>query len=540
MLIPQEKLGFCEPAHFLQRVRLVDTPEPNLTDPCLKTESRFAEACANQMRYHLETRDTPSGRQLLKGTEVIAHHGNHHARHFELGLKKVIESYGGENKETFQEQFGQNVLKAMLLTPYFHDWDQLNTELRMIQDPDLALPAKMGHAVAGAVQALCLKEKYAELNGISLDQAQQITSMAAVMILRHDEPGNIAQAFNPFNRSAVGISDPKDLLVAFNADQLDLTTLSPAQLITLLKAKKGDKFINGEASQFGLSPEFEQDYHEKLLLLEEDSSPLLDLNLEEKAKLRSGTEMVVWADLVDMVSPYWDAILRTFQSAPSKKRPFSWKADKDNTESGINRIWESIRDPKNGNGTLTDIERLFWELWHLDEFAKQTCLAEVPFVKKFNREHAIMGAIALGMVAETILGDQDVENTMQAVYGTRMNCLNQKAQAQNENGSLNTADYWNKLHSLDAEAEQMTGLLKEKKKDHDQKDLYFFRRMHVGFMEELMKKYDVTDEEVDDFIHHVSLGSPASTQLELFATDSLPPVGKEFRVTNRGRLGKSW
>jgi hypothetical protein len=472
-LITQENFAIHTPSHFLKSAHLVDVNEPDGVNPDIK----YAEACANQLRYYLETNEEkPSSRDFFLGTEMpeLAHHGNHHARHFELGLKKVIRSYEEQNKEIFQGAFGQNILNAMLLTPYFHDWDQLNTELRMIQDPELVLSAKMGHAVAGAVQVLCLAEKYAELNGISLEQAQQITSMAAVMILRHDEPGNIVQAFNTSNRSAVGINDPKDLLVAFNADQLDFTTLSPAQIITILKAKKGSTFINGNASQFGLSPNFERDYADKLVQLEKDTDPLLTLDAEEKRKLTSGTEMVVWADLVDMVSPYWDAILRTFQSAPSKKRPFSWKAVKDNTESRINEIWKSIEDPKNGNGTLTDIERLFWELWHLDEFAKQTCLADVPFVKKFNREHAIMGAVALGMVAETILGDQDIENTIQTVYGTRMNCLNQKAHNQNKNELLNSADYWNKLLALYAEAGQMTKLLENKKNGHDQKDLLLF------------------------------------------------------------------
>lgn len=504
-----------------------------------------AEAAANQFRYDYAVRSgIPSGQQFLEANAhpTLAHHGDHHIRHYEKALKVVMGEAltQSELAPIFEGDFGHKLMQAMMLTVHFHDADQLFGEYRNLSLPkNEHLKVKKGHAIAAAVQIMAMSDLYAESVGISHEEAAEITGMAAVMMMRHDEPGTVSKALSPENRDASEILDSHELVQAFQSDTLNLSTLSPAQMVTILKELKGNAgFIGRDGSEFGLSPAFEKDFMQQLTAMQQDNSAILRLDDEDQQKLKAGTEMAVWADLVDMVAPYWDAIFRTFQGQYSKERPFSWSysGDSKNRPPEIDDLFSHVLNPKNGNGTENDIARFLWEFYNLDVFTQGTVLEQIPFVREFNKEHAMMGAIALGEVAEAILGSADIDQIIDTVYENRMFHVDERAIHQGK--SFHRGRYSDIMCNLRREANEMRQILIAKRDEYqtDIEDYHYFKCVHRIFLRMLSEKYEVSPEECAKLDMLVQSGESALTQLQMFTPDGLPPVDAKLTLLDPGRV----
>ncbi|MBP9690486.1 hypothetical protein KBD81_00230 [Candidatus Woesebacteria bacterium] len=507
----------------------------------------LAEAATNQFRYvYAVTSGLPSGQELQTANEHprLAHHGIRHTRHCEKALKVLAGEIINYEPEIFEGEFGEKLLKAMMIAVSFHDADQLFSEYRNLTLPEEErLKVKKGHAMAAAVQILALTDLYAESTGITSEEAREITGMAAVMMMRHDEPGTVSRGFSPESSDASKIQDPSILLKAYQSDELNLSTLSPAQMITILKAIKGDAgFIGRDSSKYGLTPKFEQDLSVTLQqMADENTNPILRLDSEQQHKLKAGTEMFIWADLVDMVSPYWDAIFRTFQGQYSKERPFSWSycGDSKNLPPEVDILFSHVLNPENGNGTVNDVERLLWELYNLDDFARGTVLEQIPFVQEFSKEHSMMGAIAVREVAQAMYGGDQIENVVRVVYANRVKRLNETARSQNH--QLHTSRYWDQISHFDEEARDMIMLLhnKEPNSESKDKDYQYFNYIYQIFLRMLRQKYNVTDEEFIRYDAVVQSGESALTQLLMFTPDALPPANASLTVLDPEKFAKS-
>jgi hypothetical protein len=353
------------------------------------------------------------------------------------------------------------------------------------------------------------------------------------MMMRHDEPGTVSQALSPENRDASDIQDQKELVKRYQSDTLHLSTLSPAQMIRILKyLKENAGFIGRDGSIFGLSPAFEKDFEQQLIKMQQDNNPIFQLTIEDQLKLKACTEMAVWADLADMVSPYWEAIFRTFQSHPSRDRPFGWThADVNgiNYPPNAEKLFSHVLDPKNGNGKPNDLERLLWELYNIDGFAHKTVLNKIPFVRDFNKEHAILGTLALRKIAEAMYVTENIKEIIELVYGRRIRALNQTAK--NQGNSLHTSRYWDTVDNLDREAGEMRKLLKYKISVNEE-DYKYFELVYQMFCTALCSKFYLNLDEFNKFSEIVESGDPASTQSQLFTTDRLYPANASIVVLN--------
>ncbi len=541
------QLSFIDP-YFLDETRL---PVPNQfrnleDDPEYQKAQPFgrqlleAKARANQFRFAYVTSGLSSGKELSVTFDnaEVAHHGHHHARHVERTLQTIIDHFNDSNPEFFQSDFGKKLLHGMMLFPYFHDWDQQTTSLwNMAYEPEDQLHAKKGHALGAAVKMLALSEEYANAVGVEKNEAEEIMGLAAVMMMRHDEPGSIAKMFKKDNIRAHDINDPEELRRLFLDDSLDLTTLSRSQLLQLLKVEKQENgFMNLRKREWGLSEEFEQDFVDTLLDHQNDHRPILDLSDGDKQQLKSSTEIVVWSDLVDMVAPYWDAIFRTFQGVHSEHRPFSWNWESGSSiDSVVDVIFKKIQVPKNGNHTDNDVERILWEFMNLDDFSNASCLRDLAIVREFNKQHAIMGVMALREVGNILLNNELGVDFIDNIYGYRLWRLEGKAKRRLETDRLDYARYQIKVDEIEKERERIrTTLLKKKAQNESPGSRDFFNNILQKVTDALIRKYQVTADELTKYQWLVDNRNEAPIQYGFFDTDSLPTHA--VRVLDASRI----
>lgn len=385
-------------------------------------ELDLSQRGVNALRLDLLLKDDGSsskfGELLNKALEnpALIDHNHHHLRRVEQTLLAII-----LNSQELQTEHVQSWYRSAFLAASIHDHDQL-ISLQRNADGE-KLPVKKGHAVAGAVMAMLFAQRYARECGLDFQEANRIVRGAAYMILKHDEPERISQALNGV-LSAQGLSGEK-LFVEYQKNQLDLTTLSPGQLIEILRHEKREA---GFTSLYGLSEACEEEYREQLELLEVDDKPLLqfsDGEKDQKEALKLMTEVVVFADIADMVAPPYEAIYRTLMTQYSQHRPFltpvndEFKAyvHSELQKAGKPFLNDSATDAdyyvaliENGSGNTpreyahldSDVRRLLFEFHHLVEM-NSSRLSRLRYVREMNSVNAMMGIFALGNVATGVM-----------------------------------------------------------------------------------------------------------------------------------------
>ncbi|MFA5136753.1 MAG: hypothetical protein WC489_05160 [Patescibacteria group bacterium] len=355
-------------------------------------------------------------------------------------------------------------LPALELFPFFHDADQVLTLQRNrylfdmlkkkgeIADYErLKLKPKTGHAEAASVMIMALQKRYLEESGMSgiTDEDRRAVMGAALMILKHDEPDRIDEAFsatmgkdqrrkaqgsaNKYKRKAHG---NQHLLEDYESNSVDLFSLSPHQIMKILKAKKASGNFLSDQSIYGLDPHFEKEYHEELQALFEDKNPVFkvkELSDSDRKSFILATKAAVFADEVEMIYPPYPSILRSLRAEVSRPRPF-WV--KDATAEDIFQIMTDAGG--NYRGPLaSDAYRLLWETWQIIE---KTRLAKVnsansdvfefnltPYVVSVAREHILMRLFALREFGVRIMGDHGSAIFLTEIFNERKTALLKKA-----------------------------------------------------------------------------------------------------------------
>lgn len=355
---------------------------------------------------------------------LFSDHNHPHFRRYERWVEAIVMNIGNlRHSESISEW-----VDSLMLQPYFHDIDQTlslqrnfdeNRGIGENQPPELAV--KKGHAVAGAVMILALHKLYAKNRIQHTGDAWKVAAGAAYMMLKHDEPENLMAALSRTFVDNDGVEKPKikaysfidnqrilmhgsQLLQLFNDNKLDLTTLSPSQLVEILKMIKAESgFFADGRSIYGLHPEFEKLFGDQLRDLENNHDPIFyRLDEAEVTALNLATEVAIRADMMDMIAPPTEAIYRTLMTQYSQQRPF-WR---DNIPLQI--LAEQISA---GSGNITsetdsDVRRLLWEFMNIEHVSPDSVLARSRYINKVNRDNSILGILVLKQIGQKfITGD---------------------------------------------------------------------------------------------------------------------------------------
>lgn len=362
----------------------------------------IADRASNGLRRALQhdnrdhARPSEFGTLLTKAYDNPAHsdHNHEHNRRHERWLEAMMLNIP---ELRHSHSIFQWIDSAMLFS-YFHDIDQLmSLERNLAEGGNLSV--KKGHGPAAAVMLLVLHKRYAVERKVSIHQSWEICAGAALMILKHDEPEMFAQAMA--GMKSASFLHGYDLVRSYEKNELDLFTISPSQLIKILRdVKSRHGFISDTAgSQYGLYPTFEKEYAQELTELESNDFPILkEVTPEQKISFRHAAEAAVLADVFDMDAPPVESIFRLLNTQYSRSRPF-FRADED-----PQLLLDNIFSPE-GNLPLTvdsDARRLFWQFAHM-EHVRDSIITESTFVQRINREHALLGALAVKDIGARVM-----------------------------------------------------------------------------------------------------------------------------------------
>ena len=298
-------------------------------------------------------------------------------------------------------------IDSTMLFSYFHDVDQLiSLQRNLVENHNFSV--KKGHGPAAAVILLALHKRYAVERKVSIHKAWEICAGGALMILKHDEPESFAQAMagmTPAYRTIPNkeheLNHDEKLIQAFDKNELDLFTVSPSQLIEILRNIKSQYgFISEtDGSRYGLHPYFEEEYAEELADLATNNLPILkEVTPEQKISFRHAAEAAVLADVLDMVAPPMESMFRLLNTQYSRNRPF-FRSD-ENPQSLLDKIFGP--DGNLHQEIDSDTRRLFWHFAHMDHL-HDSIITRSAFVQRVNRDHALLGAITAKRIGARIM-----------------------------------------------------------------------------------------------------------------------------------------
>ncbi|MEK9143410.1 MAG: hypothetical protein AAB481_02165 [Patescibacteria group bacterium] len=391
----------------------------------------IADRAANGLRvaltrdYRDEGKPSVFGQIFKKAYEnpALSDHNHEHIRRQERWFETMLLNIGElRHSHSIFDWIDSGLLFS------FHDADQLMTLERNL-DEGTRLDAKKGHGLAAAVMLFALHKRYAIERKTSIHNAWEICSGTALMAMKHDRPEEFVQAMSGMKPAfTINADGTRALLTgdtlehAFEKNELDLFSLSPSQLLALLRRVKSKYgFIReGDMVSYGLHPEFEKEYAGELAELSGNHDPLIkDITPEGRRSFRLAAEAAVQADVLEMVSPPVESIFRTLNTQLAKSRPFFRSDD-------IELTMQRITDSQGNIPTEIDsnVRRMYWELMHI-EHMPESIITKSNYMKRINEDHAIMGAILFQDIGTRIMrGDY---SDLDRVYMARKIQLAEKA-----------------------------------------------------------------------------------------------------------------
>lgn len=449
----------------------------------------------------------------------LSDHNHEHSRRLERWLETMMLNIG----ELRHSHSVFHWIDSTILFSYWHDVDQLMS-LERNEEESRNLSVKKGHALAGAVMILALHRRYAVERKVSVHDAWEICAGSALMMIKHDEPERFMQALSGMQNAYTEADGFRQYLKGetleklYEANELNLFTLTPAQLIDLLGRIKKKHGFMVDGSIFGLLPAFEKEYAAELEDLKKNERPLIEsITDEEKRSFRLAATASVLADVFDMVTPPLEALFRTINTQYSRTRPFF-------RLSTVPDMMRSITE-ESGNVSAegdSDTRRILWELANL-EHLHDSVVTDSRLVQGVNRDSAIMGALAFRDIGIRIM--QGDVSDIPALYHKRKELLTQKAlhkanvpfakrwllmrdfhknqrlslisQELSRLGSANQALLLGqKFHQLDLEAAQIIDCLANKPehegiKIYSDKEIRQFQELCDTLIVQLMNKYSV-------------------------------------------------
>ena len=484
--------------------------------------------------------DLRDGTESYRGTAAVyemgqelpdfADHGFRHGRHVEKSIRYGVTELEKAHPDFFNSSFGIKTLYALMLFPHFHDWDQVNGAYMNQMPWEPQRNEKKGHAIASAVMVKAMTEHIAQILHISFDDADEITSIYAVLAMRHDEPGNIDKTFNSENVDPVTIEDDEKLASLFEADQLMLHRLSSRQMIVLLRYQKEKAGFITSLRPHGLLPEFENDFAKKLQAMEQDDNPLLNLTPQQHNIVKTAVDIAYWGDMVPMVAPVWSAITRTLLSAYSQTRPFfrsQHAKSQKHKDKEVGKILRNINDPAAANTRATDVETLLWDFIHLESLSKKSIFFVLPSIQRFALEHRVMGAMALRKLGIAIM-EANYE-VIEGIYSARIELLNEQTAAKAQDANLDTLFYGFKIYEENLKKEQDKVILslhqksmKFMSRNYSPQDIALFKELMDEVLDQFIFLYGISDQDRKLFWDLVSNFGEAPSQAAIFTTDTIP------------------
>ncbi len=338
---------------------------------------------------------------------ALSDHNHEHSRRQERWLEAMMLNI----EELRHSHTIKEWVDSCELFSYWHDADQLLTLQRNLEE-GTNFKAKKGHALGAAVMLLALHERYAYERKVSVETAWRICSGAAIMIMKHDKPERFSQAlqgtqkaYHYDTRGHRKLYKGEALTTLFDENKLDLFSLAPVQMVELLRMEKqAAGFISlVQPDSFGLHPYFEEEYAQSLASLKLNVRPLLDdlqdLRDERRQSFRLAAEAAVQSDVLEMVAPPVESIIRTLNTAISRDRPF-WRAG------DINQLFDLIVNGAGDQPPETDssARRIWWELLHVEHHTQEkSVVSRSTYIRHVNRDNAIMGAIAFKFIGERLM-----------------------------------------------------------------------------------------------------------------------------------------
>ena len=348
------------------------------------------------------TRESAFGTMLHRAfnNPTLSDHNHEHSRRLERWLETMMLNIG----ELRHSHSIYHWIDSTILFSYWHDADQL-ISLQRNEEEGRDFSVKKGHALAGAVMLLALHKRYAVERKVSIHDAWEITAGAALMSLKHDEPERFMQALSGTQNAYIDQDGTRlylkgDILEKLYEDNaLNLFTLTPAQLVELLRRiKKKNGFMEG-GSKHGLFPAFEKEYG-RTNELEMNNRPMIEtITDEEKRSFRLAATASVMADVFDMVAPPLEALMRTMNTQYSRSRPFFRMQSPEEMMKAI------MLEGGNVSAEVdSDTRRILWELANL-EHLQDSVVTDSQLVRGVNRDSPSWEAIAFQDLGTRLTGD---------------------------------------------------------------------------------------------------------------------------------------
>jgi len=500
---------------------------------------KLGEERSNNLRRHLRTIPGYGDEyDSMMEDPRLEHHNFFHARHCEKFGKKTLRHFVAhyvghpEWGDIFQDQNAPADISAFMLFHYFHDLTQLSFTYYNIQNPGPDLHDKRGHAEGGAIQILAFTEEYANQNNLSFEEAWGITSAAAIMMMRHDEPRMFDQTFDPENklsRDEWSRYDDQQLHDAFVQNRIDPFDISPSDLMRIYAVKRR----NWKIGDYNFPGQFEASFGGALQSMREKNIPLgQTMDEKRKKRIKTLTEMAYLADVKDMIAPYSEQIFRTLLTPVSQSRPFF-----DLLGGDVDSFMDKVFDVQGNLDRDCDVRRILWEMYHAGEISAQSAVMMVPQEYEFIREHVILGALLLRKLGRDI-PDGDFATIMHIYTGR----IDQYAVEYNKimsTGNTETLqesklNYERRTGLLFIEMQALIEMLSRKmfQSQHNGSEEQFEHIMTI-FLDHLRETYEINDEEMAQMEQTVTSLESADT----LDFDSDPPLAC-FRYGSTKKVGR--
>lgn len=522
--------------------RLTHNPPPEESEG-KRTSSNGSSMIEEFRRHFFQSRENPAH----------SDHNREHLRRVEL-FSKIFSI----NTSDVRGEIAINRhMPALMLADQFHDVDQsLSLQRNEVLEAygENKLEVKKAHCEAGAVMILSLYKEYARVNHITEADAWRICAEAALMTLKHDKIDVFNKAIKA-TESAVGMDD-ETLIKKYKEHEVDMYTLSPQQLILVLKTEKGaegDRTFVNEAAPHGLAPSFERQFRKELGELEVDTLPLFSTdrfermppvgNKQYKKSFETVSQIFLFSDTSDMTTPAIEGFFRTLRTQYSLNRPFM---SVNLNEGELNELFHLIVDLRDPNAPHDeksrikklekkydrDVFRKLFESCHFADPIAGTVLENGLFIRGFIKDAAILNALATQKFGRLIMKKQ--YGQIEEMYKKRIRALSEKAlkkvglepkdfpnagdtdviEALKKRNDRELAEiYRQKIESIRAEMEELIGSFETEQKatDYSPEDLRNFEQLTDKVIEHLRLKYKVSNKEMVLYNRYIETGEYPKT-----------------------------
>lgn len=421
-------------------------------------------------------------------------------------------------------------LPSLELFPHYHDMDQVMTMYRNKEFKRLGIDKKLepkaAHGLAAAVMTMALYKRYNEESGMTrtdLTRSKEICKAAALMMVKHEEPDKINKALSAFDENGNGKMLGTDarydkrinsgtwltnLVWDFDANMVDMFSLSPSQLIEILRQKKAQKGFVDLESPIGLDPQFEREYSKELAELSIDNDSLIpEISAEQRKSFTLATNVAVFADEVEMIYPPYPSIVRSLKTDVSKKR--SWWNSQATVDSMLKAFTEQGGNLAKTSDLASDSYRLLWESWNIMEKTrkakehdvKEFHLETTPYVNNIAGEHVLMRLMAVHDFGEKIMNGKGLAKLLGGIYNQRNNALSRKYYSRIKGLSTDafanlSEQYRYRMRLLTEELTELTQILENKPsvREYNNQDTQNFILLCDKLIEQACNIYNISSQ----------------------------------------------